>query len=191
MSCAIILHGPIGCGKTMTCHGLMEKARNEGIPLGGVITQRYFVDDLLKGYDCMDISTGETFPLARLVEDVEGDDWYQFSRLKYTFSHSGFEHANSVLSSSADLLSQGALVFVDEFGRLERKRQGLFPGVFNVVEALKDGGIAVFACRSNFVENVTQLLKGRARRVYRREPGNLESLWTVVSKQLAAPETPE
>jgi nucleoside-triphosphatase THEP1 len=184
MSVAVILHGPIGCGKTMTCHGLVDKAQEAGFPIGGVITNRHFVEGKLIGYDCVDLSTGESFPIARLSDEVEGADWFVYRNLKFSFSHSGFDRANNILTAASEYLKKPGLVFVDEFGRLERKGLGLFSGVMKVTDALREGGVAVFSCRTDLAENVTKLLRGKAMMIYRREPGNLDSLWNIVVKRL-------
>jgi nucleoside-triphosphatase THEP1 len=184
VSVAVILHGPIGCGKTMTCHGLVDKAQEAGFPVGGVITDRHFVEGKLTGYDCVDLSTGESFPLARLREEAEGSDWFVYRNLKFSFSRSGFDRANGILTAASGCMKRPGLVFVDEFGRLERKGLGLFPGVMKVTDALREGGAAVFSCRTDLVENVTKLLRGKAMMIYRRGPGNLDSLWNIVVKRL-------
>ena len=184
MSCAIVIHGPIGSGKTCTCLKLAEMARAGGIAVSGILSVRVHQDGALVGYDGRDLACGQVFPLVRLRSRVEGSDWFSFDRLKYAFSVPGFERANRILASSADGLGRSSIVFVDEFGRLERAGQGIYTGAERVAEALRGGGVAVFACRGDLVEVVEELLRGGTEAVFRHEPGDAEELWRRVQEFL-------
>jgi nucleoside-triphosphatase THEP1 len=180
MSCAIIIHGAIGSGKTLTCLRLSERAVNEGVSVRGVLSPRVFEAGELIGYDGLDPASGLSFPLVRLRTCVKGSGWSSLSNLKYAFSIEGFERANIILSHSADTMSRRSFVFVDEFGRLERMKGGIYPGALTVAKALIEGGAAVFACRTNLVEDVLDLVSGRAGTVHVYEPGHLEPIWRRV-----------
>jgi len=186
MSCAIVVHGAIGSGKTNTCLRLAERANREEAAVGGIITLRQFQRGELMGYDCQEVASGRTFPLARLRENVEGPDWFEFGGLKYAFSLQGFERANEILARSVQDLSRNAIVFVDEFGRLERAGLGLYEGAKKVAEGLRDGGIAVFSCRTDTVEFVEGLVHNHAQAVLRFEPGDEKLLWLTVKKRTRA-----
>jgi nucleoside-triphosphatase THEP1 len=180
MSCAIILHGPVGSGKTRACLELVEKARVEGITVSGVISPRVYLDEQLIGYDCLNPASDEIFPIARLRDMAHGSDWFAFKQLIYAFSIHGFERANEILKAAAEGLSPPSLIFVDEFGRLEKSRRGLYPGALHVSKAFEDGVVAVFACRTNLVDDVQGLVQGRARQVLKLEPGEADTLWNHV-----------
>jgi len=185
MSCAIIIHGAIGSGKTCSCLRLSKRAVKEGIKVAGVISPRVFEDGELVGYNGFAPASGLAFPLVKLRDRVEGSDWFTVGNLKYAFSKAGLERANRILSSSADAINGNSLIFVDEFGRLERKRTGIYPGALAVAEALRRGGVAVFACRTELVEAVEKLIHGRAQEVFRYEPGDAEALWLKVRRCLS------
>ena len=181
MSCAII-HGPIGIGKTKACLDLAERARAEGSSPRGVISPAVFSDGEQMGYDCLDIFSGEAFPLVRLKDLVEGPEWFHHGNLKYAFSVPGFKRANLILLHSADTIGTLPLVFVDEFGRLERAGLGFYSGAVRVAESLTPGGVTVFACRTDTVDAVKKLVLGRAREVMEFEPGDADSIWRYIRR---------
>ncbi len=73
MSRVIIVYGPIGSGKTTTCLELAERARSD-VAVAGIITKRVFVGEDVMGYDCVNLSTGEAFPLVRLAGELDDPD---------------------------------------------------------------------------------------------------------------------
>jgi len=182
MSCAVLVYGPIGSGKTCTCLSLAERVRAEGVPVGGILSIRVHQDGELIGYDGLDPASGQVFPLVRLRGQVKSPDWFVFGRLIYAFSVPGFKRANRILTRSAEALNRPSIVFVDEFGRLERAGQGVYPGAVKVVEALRGVGVgvAVFTCRTDMVEAVEELVRGKARCMFGVEPGEVEALWCRV-----------
>jgi nucleoside-triphosphatase THEP1 len=184
MSCAIVLHGAIGSGKTCTCLRLVERARSEGVPVDGVITLRLFQEGKLIGYDCQSVASGEVFPLVRPREMVRSLDWFRFGDLKYAFSVQGFKRANEILVRSTQRPSRGSIIFIDEFGRLERAGMGLYEGARKVAEGLSVGGITVFACRTDTVDVVKSLVGGNAQSILKFEPGDAEPLWLTIKKCL-------
>lgn len=180
MSCAILVYGPIGSGKTCTCLSLAERVRAEGVPVGGILSIRVHQDGELIGYDGLDPASDQVFPLVRLRGQVKGPDWFVFGHLIYAFSVPGFKRANRILTRSAEALNRPSIVFVDEFGRLERAGQGIYPGAVKIVEALRGVGVAVFTCRTDMVEAVEELVRGNTQSVSRHKPSDLEALWRKV-----------
>lgn len=180
MSCAIIVHGSTGSGKTRACLELVKRALAKGIPVGGILSVRVCQNEELIGYDGLDLESGNFFPLARLRTMVEGPNWFLFGSLIYAFSIPGFEHANSILTRSAETLSQSSIIFVDEFGRLERAGLGMYPGALTIAEKLRTGGVAVFACRTDIVDAVEALTGGKAQAISKFEPSELDALWRTV-----------
>lgn len=182
MSSAFVLHGQSGDGKTRACLMLVEAARSLGINAAGVVTPRAAENIDLAGYDIMDVASGDHFPIARLRETVTGSDWFVFGKLIYAFSTSGFRRANEILLASAESMHHRTLVFVDEFGRLERNGLGLYMGAVSVAERLRDGGAAVFTCRTDLIDIVEGLLQGKARSVSRYPARDAEVLRAEVTR---------
>ncbi len=136
MSRVIIVYGPIGSGKTTTCLELTERARSE-VAVAGIITKRVFRGEDVVGYNCVDVSSGEAFPLVRLAGELDDPDWLPLYLEKFVFSTSGFQRANEVLRTSVASFEQARLIFVDEFGRLEARGEGLLRGVEGVLGDLR------------------------------------------------------
>ncbi len=184
MSCAIIVHGRIGGGKTTTCLRLAERARGRGMKTLGLLSMRVLEGGEVVGYDAVDVGTGDIFPLVRLTGTVEGDDWFGFGGLKFSFSSKGFERANKILAGAAERMDGETLVFVDEYGRIEAEGLGIHPGAVGVAEALQRGGAAVFPCRTDMVGAVRGLVAGRAGDVHVFEAGDPEEIWRNVEALL-------
>lgn len=123
MPVIVLIIGAVGEGKTSTCLELAERCRRRGLKVYGLASPRVFLEGRLIGYDGLDLSSREEFPLARLKEMVEGPDWFHFGGLRYAFSTTGFERANSILLSSSEALDRTPIIFLDEFGRLEASGQ--------------------------------------------------------------------
>jgi len=180
MSCVVIVFGEIGSGKTTACLKLAEKARTTHVPIGGILSVRIYRGGELIGYDGLEPASNTAFPLVRLKNRAVGPDWFTFGHLKYSFSKKGFERANDILMSSAQILDQPSIVFVDEFGRLEKAGSGIYPGAARITESLRDRGVVIFACRTDMVDVVEGLVKGRVDYIFRWEPMDVESLWQRV-----------
>lgn len=179
MPCAIIIHGEIGAGKTRTALALAERARSMGLRVRGVLSVRV-LDDGFIGYDALDTGTGETFPLVRLREEAEGEDWDHHGNPRFAFSASGLKRANRVLACAAEEMDDETLVFVDEYGRLEARGLGIHRGARRVAEALRDGGVGVFLCRADRVEDVRALM-GDGAEFITVTAGNVDAAWRIVT----------
>jgi nucleoside-triphosphatase THEP1 len=77
-------------------------------------------------------------------------------------------------------MHDGVVTFIDEYGRLESQRKGIHPGAVMVANALKSGGVAVFLCRDDMVQEVNELVKGKATRVFTVEAGNVDALLRII-----------
>jgi len=183
MSC-VIVHGPKDVGKTKTCLDLAERVSAEGFSPRGIVSPAVLVDGEKIGYDCLDLASGVAFPLVRLRDMVGGPTWFPHGNIKYAFSVPGFKCANELLTHSAQAFGEAGLVFVDEFGRLEMEGLGFYSGAVRVAEALSQGGVAVFACRTDALDAVKELVEGRARTVKEFESGNTDIIWRYIRSVL-------
>lgn len=178
----IFVSAGIGKGKTTSCLYVLEKAESLSIRAGGVISPRRIVEGKLTGYDGLDCTTGERFPLVALPEAAEGPGWRRVGGLRFVFSREGFSRANAVLGALASDAPE--LVFVDEVGKLEMMGKGLYPGL----KALADGlarmrSVMICSCRLEAVEWAERLMGKRIPRV-RWCPGEPEELWRLVRDRL-------
>jgi nucleoside-triphosphatase THEP1 len=161
----LIIHGPIGGGKTTRVFQLAEKAREKGMQVGGVASLRVVEDGETVAYDCLDLSSGARFPLVLLGERVDSSDWVRLGPWKYAFSEAGFSRANALLAEAAARMGERCLVVVDEYGHIEKLGRGLYPGLVKAVEALSGGVYLAVTCRTDRVDSLLQLLAGREQRV--------------------------
>lgn len=180
MRCAVILHAPIGGGKTTTAATVAERARGDGLKVAGVLSRRVPEGGAYPSYEIVDLATGVTTPLVKPAEMAEGDDWESHGNPVYRFSKRGFYTANLALTRAAEAMDRDTVVFVDEYGRLESQGLGIHPGAVRVAEALGGGGVAVYLCRDDKVPEVATLLKGKADRVFTLEAGDSDALLRIV-----------
>ena len=159
---ALVLHGPIGCGKTRRALELAEIAGQSGYNVLGLVGLRVMEGGETTGYTGMDLASGERFPLVKLTSLAEGGDWRKLGEWKYSFSDSGFERANAILMDAAEALNDQTMVVADEYGHIELQGMGIHRGVARVAEALKRGGCLVVLCRTDKVEAVLEMLPEEA-----------------------------
>ena len=60
-------------GKTSSAALLAEKAAGDGFSVAGILTPAVYREDILAGYDAIDIKTGSRLPLLRRVEGEHAD----------------------------------------------------------------------------------------------------------------------
>ncbi|MBS7652973.1 MAG: nucleoside-triphosphatase [Candidatus Bathyarchaeia archaeon] len=180
MPVIVLIMGAIGEGKTRTCLELAERCRRNGFKVYGLASPRVFLGGRLIGYDGLDLSSLEEFPLVRLKEMVEDPDWFHFGGLRYAFSTAGFERANSTLLKASEALDSLSIIFVDEFGRLEAAGRGLLPGILCVVDGIRKGRIAVFTCRPELQGSLGKLLGGDDINLLYYTPADLEEAWATI-----------
>ena len=150
----------------------------------GVVSIRVYKEGELVGYDCLDASTGDKFPLVRLKGEQNGIGWFEFGGLKYTFSSEGFASANAILDQASKRSDGSSIIFVDEFGRLEKAELGLYYGARKVAENIHRGFLAVYCCRDDMTGSVDELVKSHAGEIYSFEPKEFFSIWSTIRRFL-------
>jgi nucleoside-triphosphatase THEP1 len=159
---ALIIHGPIGSGKTQRALELTERARQNGYRVLGLVSVRVTVGGETTGYTGMDLASGARFPLVKLTSLAEGEGWRKLGEWKYSFSEAGFESANAILEDAAEALDDETMVVADEYGHIELQGMGIYRGVTRVAEALKRGGYMAVLCRTDNVNAVLEILPEEA-----------------------------
>jgi len=180
LRCAVILHAPIGGGKTTTAQAAAERAKANGIKVKGILSKRVLNEGGCPSYDLLELDTGETMPLVKPAEKEPSEGWESYGNPKFVFSKRGLYSANLALDRAASEMRDGVVVFVDEYGRLESKRKGIHRGALMVAEALRRGGVAVFLCRDDKVHEVIELLRGRTDIVFKLEAGDADALLQII-----------
>jgi len=179
MRCAVILHAQIGGGKSRTAEVAAEWAKAEGLKVMGVVSRRTG-DAADPSYDLVELDTGEVTPLVKPQGIGQAEGWETFGNPRFVFSRKGLYCANLALHRAAEEMRDGVVVFVDEWGRLESQRKGIHPGAVMVAKALSKGGVAVFLCRDDKINEVVDLVRGNASRVFQIEAGDAEALMRVI-----------
>jgi nucleoside-triphosphatase THEP1 len=159
---ALIIHGPIGCGKTQRALELAERARHSGFRVLGLVSIRVTDGGETTGYTGMDLASGARFPLVELTSLAEGEGWRKLGEWKHSFSDAGFERANATLEDAAEALDDETMVVADEYGHIELLGLGIHRGVTMVAEALKRSGCLVVLCRTDKVDAVVEMLPEEA-----------------------------
>ena len=173
--CAVVIHAGIGGGKTSTARAIADKLRKGGFTVRGILSVR-LSSGISEGYDAEDLETGEVYPLVRLTTSVESVGWETYGNPIYSFSCSGFARANNALRVAAEKMAPGVVVFLDEYGKLELRGEGIRPGVNAIVSSLGQGGAAVVLCRSNIVPEVEALLRKAVNTVGIFDAGDVEAV---------------
>jgi len=181
MPCLLIIHGAIGAGKTTTATALAERARTRSIKVMGVLSRRVFEGGRLIGYDIMDVGSGRILPLVRLSGTVAEEGWDALGNPLYVFSLAGFMEANRLLHEAAEELDASTMIILDEYGSVESRGLGLRRGAGAVLASLHKGGVAIFLCRTERVDEVVALASGRVGSVLCLEAGDPEAAWRIVA----------
>jgi len=161
----LIIHGPIGGGKTARALELAERARERDLRVMGVASLRVMEEGETVAYDGFDLSSGARFPLVLLANRADSPDWARLGPWKYAFSEPGFRRANALLADAASKMNERSLIVVDEYGHIETMGRGLYPGLVKAIGSLGGGGYLAVTCRTDKVDPLLQLLADEERRV--------------------------
>jgi nucleoside-triphosphatase THEP1 len=154
----LIIHGPVGSGKSNRAEQITNRALTNGYKVYGVISRRVLRGMETIGYDAYFPHTGETRPMVYKEPPCEGV--WEPLRGPFKYNRQTFEIANEDMVEAAHLMDDHTLVVADEYGHLEARGFGLYPGLLKVVEALPGGGRLLIPCRTDKVDNVLKLFAG-------------------------------
>ena len=154
----LIVHGPIGSGKSNRADQITNRAKVNGYKVYGVISRRVMRGRETIGYDAFFPQTMETAQMVYRETEVSGDHWKPL-RGPFWYNEHAFQRANDAFIEAAHLMDEKTLVVVDEYGHLEARGFGLYPGLSRVVEALQGGGKLLILCRTDKIDNVLKLFQ--------------------------------
>ena len=121
----LLVVGEPGSGKTSWCMEYIDRRREAGSCVGGILCPVIERQRQRIGSNALDLLTGEEIPFARLSRyrcfqggEVVGD---------YTISRAGILFARAAIKRAVE--SRCDLVVIDEVGPLELRGNGLMPAV--------------------------------------------------------------
>ena len=179
---AVILHAPIGGGKTTTVEAVSEGAKSDGLKVMGILSKRVFEGGEKPSYEILELDTGERMSLVKLASMEPGEGWESYGNPYYVFSKKGFCSANLALKRAAEELKDGVVVFVDKYGRLESQHKGIHLGAVMVANALRHSGVVVYLCRDDKVDERARidLVKGRTARFFNLDDGQVDEILRIM-----------
>ena len=178
----LIVYGAIGSGKSKIAEQIADRAKLNGYQVYGVISRRVMKNSETVGYDGLDPQTGKTTKLVYKGTVVTGHNWKPL-RGPFWYNVRAFKDANERLIKASNLMDEKTLIIIDEYGYLEARGLGLYPGLSKVVEALSDGGKLLILCRTDKIDNVLRLFAGSEAKLLVMESSRRD-LWSSLGDYL-------
>lgn len=151
----LIVHGEVASGKTHRGEQIADRAKVNGYNVHGILSKRVIKNRDTIGYDMIDLQSGKTQPMVYKEDYATGDGWEPL-RGPFVYKVEAFEEANKLLMEAAYQMDKKTLVVADEYGHLEARGFGVYPGLSKVVESLGDGKLLVL-CRTDKIDDVLRL----------------------------------
>lgn len=158
-----VVTGKIHSGKTSLLKNLANLLKGKGISISGILSQSIRnKSNEITGYDLMDLKTGEIHPFLRT--DLSGE----IPVGRFFLSRKNLREAKKIFEGTG-----GDVVFLDEFGVLESKEQGLFPSFCSMIE--RGIPILIITVRGSLLKRFIEIKEERFREIpltiYRVEDG--------------------
>ena len=173
----LIVHGEVASGKTHRGEQLVDRAKANGYDVHGVLSKRVMENRDTIGYDMMDVQSGLSQQLVYRKEHVKGEGWEPL-RGPFLYRVKAFEEANRLLTDAAYKMGKKTLVVADEYGHLEARGFGLFPGLRKVVDSLGKGKLLIL-CRTDKIDQVLKLFNQNEIRVLVMEASQRDFMGTL------------
>ncbi len=159
----LIVHGEIASGKTHRGDQIVDRAKVNGFNVYGILSKRVMLNRETIGYDMFDVQSGKSQPMVYHNEHAEGEGWGPL-RGPFVYKFKAFDEANRLLVDAAYQMDKKTFVVADEYGHLEARGFGIYPGLSKVVEALGEGKLLVI-CRTDKIDNVLRLFNQNETRI--------------------------
>jgi nucleoside-triphosphatase THEP1 len=145
----ILITGPVDTGKTTRARAWVERLRQRGLTVGGILTRAEYEGDRKCAYRAVDLGGGEERVLLDDRRRLEGQSIGRFST-----SAAGFAWASAVLQRA---LEEGAeAICLDEAGPLELRGGGYAPIMERIAREFE--GIFILVAREAVAEALEELL---------------------------------
>ena len=176
----ILLSGPVGAGKTTLCLRLADEARLRGYAVSGALAPAVIEEDVKVGIDGLDVSTGERRPLAR---HAPAGGTFTGTRVgPYAFDDRLLDWMVTLCARAlVDAEGvQGALVFVDEIGKLELDRGEGLSSLIPTLGQPHDSRVIVIV-RESLLDRFLACVLKASPRVVVVNPERREQAWSELS----------
>ncbi|NQU76453.1 MAG: DUF2478 domain-containing protein [Planctomycetes bacterium] len=171
----ILFAGPKHSGKTTAVGRIVERLRNEGFAVAGVLAPALYEEGVLAGFDVLDLSTGRRMRGLRRVEHGKSADVGQFA-----FDDEALDLGQAALADEAAFRAD--LVVVDEFGPLERGGGGWRVGVDNLARSA--AGMLMLVVREEIANLVRELYPSLVKTVIlSRRPDAAEAIIALLKSR--------
>lgn len=156
MNQVLIIHGEIASGKTRRGEQVSDRARVNGYKVRGILCKRTMKGGETIGYDMVDLESGNAKPMVYKETEIQGDEWKPL-RGPFRYNEETFKEANRLLTEAAYGMDARTLVVVDEYGHLEARGFGVYPGLRTVADSLGSGGKLMVLCRTDKIDDVIRV----------------------------------
>ncbi len=169
-SSLILWVGPKHSGKTTSAARLMQMARTDGFVIAGCLAPSVYVNDLLTGFDIVNLRSGERKVLARRETGPGADREFHFTVEGLALGNDAF---GPVATKDADL------IIVDEYGPLELACQGWHAAVDRLMTFTD--AVLLLVVREELADEVQQLYGAiPTRRLAATQPQSIEEVLTAL-----------
>ncbi len=140
-----IIKGAISSGKTSFAKMLAASFSTHGIAAGGILTEKIREDKVTRGYDIINIETGERTVFLR-DEGICGPERIG----RYMICRDGIAAGEKILDSVKG--SRNPVIIIDEVGSLELNEKGWAKGIKTILG--ETGNHLIMTVRNTFLEDV-------------------------------------
>ncbi len=144
-----LVTGRPNSGKTAYLSALLQRAQRLGKSTGGVLSHGLWIHGDKRGFEVEIVASGEKHVLAGT--DLQGTDTLRYGR--FIFAAPVFERAVEALQESTGK----EVVVVDEYGPLEQRDAGLWPGIAHLLR--HHDGCLLISVRPALVHELVQRIR--------------------------------
>jgi nucleoside-triphosphatase len=157
-------------GKTSGVARLVQIARADGFVVAGRLAPAVYANDLLLGFDIINLRSGERAVLARRETGPGADQKFHFTTEGLTL---GNEALNPIATEDADL------IIIDEYGPLELAFQGWRAATDRLMTST--GAVLLLVVRGALADEVQQLYQAaETRRLDATQPQSIDEVLALL-----------